>query len=110
LWAEIALATVFTLNKSPHAFLDHELPVARWNSLVPGGGMHESDAYFLQTLGFSAVFLAPRHIGKLSMKVRDGVLVGYESGAKAYCIWDIESHEIVVTCAVNLNEALFPFS
>lgn len=110
LWAEIALATAFTLNQSPHSFLNHVSPLSVWNSFIPDTGLHGPDPSFLRTLGCSAIYLAPRVSGKLGLKGREGVLLGYEAGAKAYRVWDLEYKKVVITCSVLFNESIFPFT
>lgn len=53
--------------------------------------------------------LKTKELSKLSAKSKQCVLVGYETGARAYRLWDRDSRKIIVSRNVTFNERLFPF-
>lgn len=97
LWAEIAMATVYILNRSPNSTIQHCMPLNAWITQVPGEGLNKPNLSFLRVLGCQAIYLPPRSTtSALSAKGAEGILVGYEEGAKAYRIWNKTSQKITV--------------
>lgn len=110
LWAEIAVATVYILNRSPNSTLQGHMPINKWISHIPGEGLDKANLSFLRVLGCQAIYLPPRSTSSgLSAKGVDGVHVGYEEGAKAYRIWNRSTNKITVCRNVIFNEHIFPY-
>lgn len=88
LWGEIVLATSHILNMSPTSSTV-DIPADTWQRACAGSGAHLSDHSFLRVLGCQALVHIPKPLRrKLDHCVKDLIHVGYESGSKAYCLWD----------------------
>lgn len=108
LWGEIVMTVSFLLNLSPSSTLDMNTPHNLWHEDLPGS--HSSNTDFLRAIGSAAYpLLKTTEMNKLSPKSKKCVLVGYETGARAYRLWDSASRKIIVSRNVIFNERSFPY-
>lgn len=108
LWGEIILATSLILNMSPTTSTI-DIPADTWQQACAGTGAHLSDHSFLRVLGCQSLVDVPKPLrSKLDCCVKDLIHVGYESGSKAYQLWDPSTNQISVSRDVTFNENYSP--
>lgn len=108
LWGEIVMATSHILNMSPTRSTT-DIPVNVWQQACAGSGAHLSDHSFLRVLGCQAlVHIHKARRRKLDACAEELILVGYETGSKAYRLWNPNTRRIVISRDVTFNEAHFP--
>lgn len=108
LWGEVVMTVSFLLNLSPSSTLDMNTPHSLWHEDIPGS--HSANTDFLRAIGCAAYpLLKSTEINKLSPKSKKCVLVGYETGARAYRLWDTKSKKIIVSRNVIFNKKSFPY-
>lgn len=107
LWGEFTLATCHILNLSPTSSVN-DMPINLWTVPIGGSGAHPGDISFLRVLGCQAYTHIPKiQRLKLDPTAISLVLVGYESGAKAYRLWDPDTKRIIISRNVVFNESCF---
>lgn len=108
LWGEFTMAMCHILNLSPSSSID-DMPLNLWAGPSAGSGAHQGDISFLRVLGCQAFTHIPKsQRRKLDPDAISLMLVGYESAAKAYRLWDPETKRIVISRHVVFNESCFP--
>lgn len=108
LWGEVVSATSHVLNLSPSSVVP-DSPHDLWHNASAEGGIHKSDISFLRVIGCAGyVHTHGVNRRKLDDTLKRMVLVGYEHGAKAYRLYDLDSHRITVACDVTFLETVFP--
>ena len=89
-----------TVNRSPRKLLEWRTPYEALTGRIP-------DISHFRVFGCRA--WAHNNKGKkLDAKSIPMIFVGYESGSKAYRLWDPKSHRIVISSDVQFNEEEFP--
>ena len=103
-WEHAVLAAVHIYNRSPARTLSWRTPYEVWNcGQVP-------DVSHIRTFGCKAYMHIPDDKRrKLDAKALEVTLVGYESGAKGYRLWDRQAHTLRLSRDVTFDESVFPF-
>jgi transposase InsO family protein len=98
-WAFALITAVYLRNRSPTSSLDNQTPIEAWTGRQP-------------SLGHLRVFgcLAYAHVpdlkrGKLDVKARACVLVGYSAESKAYLLYDPDGRSVITSKDVTFVEA-----
>ena len=99
-WVEALTVAVHVVNRSPHKLLEWRTPYEALTGRVP-------DVSHFRVFGCRA-WVHNNKGKKLDAKSIPMIFVGYESGSKAYRLWDPKSHWIVISSDVQFNEEEFP--
>lgn len=109
LWGEVVLASLHILNLSPSSVINSS-PHDMWHDASADGGSHRGDVGFLRVIGCEAYVHSPHdERRKLDNTSKRKVFVGYETGAKAYRLCDMDSGTITISRDVTFLEAVFPY-
>lgn len=109
LWGEVVMATSHILNLSPSSVINSS-PHDVWHDAAADSGSHRSDVKFLRVIG-CASYVHSHHDERRKLdntSVRK-IFVGYEPGAKAYRLYDMDSGVISISRDVTFIETVFPF-
>ena len=99
-WVEALAIAVHVVNRSPRKLLEWRTPYEALTGRVP-------DVSHFRVFGCRA-WVHNNKGKKLDAKSIPMIFVGYESGSKAYHLWDPKSHRIVISSDVQFNEEEFP--
>ena len=101
-WAETALTAMYLTNHSSVSRLPDMTPEQAWSGLKP-------QVTEFRPFSCPAYSHIPKaNHTKLESKTQKCVLVGYQVGTKAYCLWDPKAHKMVISRDVIFNEWLKP--
>jgi hypothetical protein len=90
---------VYLLNRSYTCAVDDKTPYKLWHGKTP-------NLHYLRVFGCIAhVKMVRPHLKKLEDRSKKMVLLGYESGSKAYKVFDPLSQRVHVTRDVVFDEA-----
>jgi hypothetical protein len=97
-WGEAVKVAVYLLNRAPTKSLNGKTPYEAWYGRRPG-------VRHLRTFGCVA-YAKKIGIGmnKLSDRSIPGVFLGYESGTKAYRVFDPVNNKLIVSRDVIFDE------
>jgi hypothetical protein len=97
-WAEAAMTAVYLGNIPPHTALKNKTPIEIWSRRRPSlHGIHE--------FGTITYAYKPKALcKKLDNKSEKCVLLGYTVGTKAYCLWRIRDHCIIISRDVTFDD------
>ena len=103
-WEYAVHTAVHVFNRTPTRVLNWRTPYEVWNSgQVP-------DVSHFRTFGCKGYMHIPDDKrGKLDAKAFEVTLVGYESGAKGYRLWDRHARTLRLSRDVTFDEDVFPF-
>ena len=101
-WAEVALTATYLINCSPTTCLCDMTPEEAWSGTKPT--VTRSQPF--SCLAYAHVPKANRT--KLESKTCKCIMLGYEPGTKAYCLWDPKRRCIVKSCDVIFDERINP--
>lgn len=97
-WGEAVKVAVYILNRSPTKSLNQKTPYEAWFSKKPG-------VQHLRTFGCRAYAKRVRPgVTKLSDRSIPGVFLGYETGTKAYRVYDPINDKLIVSRDVIFDE------
>ena len=99
-WVEALAIAVHVVNRSPRKLLEWRTPYEALTGRIP-------DVSHFRVFGCRA-WVHNNKGKKLDAKSIPMIFVGYESGSKAYRLWDPKSHWIVISSDVQFNEEEFP--
>jgi hypothetical protein len=99
-WAEALLTAVHIINMSPSRPLGSKIPQELWTKQKPDYGQ-------LRIFGCEAYTLVPKDDRrKLESQSRKCIFLGYGTdGSFGYRLWDPETHQVVQSSEVVLNES-----
>ena len=100
MFKKLLSTTVHVVNRSPRKLLEWRTPYEALTGRVP-------DVSHFHVFGCRA-WVHNNKGKKLDAKSIPMIFVGYESGSKAYRLWDPKSHRIVISSDVQFNEEEFP--
>lgn len=100
-WAEAALTATYLGNVSPHAALNDKTPMEVWSKKRP----HILGIREFGTIAYAFIPKALRK--KLDDKSDKCVLLGYAVGSKAYRLWRISDHRVIISRDVQFNEGSY---
>ncbi|CAB77906.1 putative polyprotein [Arabidopsis thaliana] len=80
-WAEATHTAVLLINKTPCSANNFEFPDKRWSGKAP---------IYSYLRRYGCVTFVQTDDGKLNLRAKKGVLIGYPSGVKGYKVWLIE--------------------
>jgi transposase InsO family protein len=97
-WGEAVVTAVYLLNRAPKKSLSGKTPYEAWHDVKPA-------VDHLRTFGCVAHVKNVRpHLSKLENRSKKVVLLGYESGAKAYRVFDPVARRIHVSRDIVFDE------
>lgn len=98
-WGEACATAVYIRNRVTTASLPSKItPHHRWNGEPP-------DVSHLRTFGAKCYYVLPKkHIKKLDARARKAIMVGYSNQSKGYKIFDLQSHQFIVSRDVRFLE------
>ena len=98
LWPEAVRTAVYILNRTTSAS-QLKTPFESWFGVKP-------DLTHFKVFGTECMVYQPKQLGrkKWDAKAKKMLLVGYESTAKNFRLYDSESRKIIVSCDVVFNE------
>jgi hypothetical protein len=97
-WGEAVVTAVYLLNRAPTKSLSGKMPYEAWHDVKPV-------VDHLRTFGCVAHVKNVRpHLSKLEDRSKKVVLLGYESGAKAYRVFDPVARRIHVSRDIVFDE------
>jgi len=94
-WAEATHTAVLLINKTPCSANNFEFPDKRWSGKAP---------IYSYLRRYGCVTFVQTDDGKLNLRAKKGVLIGYPSGVKGYKVWLIEERKCVVSRNVIFQE------
>ena len=94
-WAESVATACYIVNRSPHSYLDGEIPFKVWS------GEH-ADYDKLKVFGCIAYY----HVkdNKLDERAKKAIFLGYPKGVKGYRLWSIEDSKFIISRDVTFDE------
>ena len=103
-WEYAVHTAAHIYNRSPTRVLSWRTPYEVWNS------GQVLDVSHIRTFGCKVYMHIPADKrGKLDVKVSEVTLVGYESGAKGYRLWDRQARTLRLSRDVTFYEGVFLF-
>ena len=101
-WAEVIMVTAHIHNRSPRKGLNWKTPHELFNGCTP-------DVSYLRVFGCCAWVYTPKdQQKKWDTNSQQMIFVGYESGLKAYRLWNLRTCSIVVSICVCFDETTLP--
>ena len=100
-WAEAALTATYLGNISPHTALNDKTPMEVWSKKRP----HILGICEFGTIAYA--FIPKALQKKLDNKSDKCILLGYAVGSKAYHLWCISDHQVIISCDVQFNEGSY---
>ena len=102
-WGECILAATYIINLLPSSVLNWETPFERLMKKPP-------DYTSLRTMGCLCYATNSHTRGdKFAPKAKRCIMLGYPNGQKAYRVYDLEDHKILICRDVVFKEDQFPF-
>ena len=101
-WAEAIGVAAHVLNCSPRKGLDWRTPYELLYGRIP-------EVSYLRVFGCRAWIYSEKQGKKFDARANPMVFVGYESGSKAFRLWNPKSRSIVVSANVRFNESELPY-
>ena len=99
LWGEAINTAVYILNRVSSRTLHGATPFTKWYGELP-------DVSYFREFGSICYGHVPKQIRqKLDSKARECLFVGYFTTAKAYRLWCLNKHKIIITRDVIFDEA-----
>ena len=101
-WSEAVSVAAHIHNRSPRKGLDWKTPHELFHGRTP-------DVSYLRVFGCRAWVYTPKdQRKKWDANSQPMIFVGYETGSKAYRLWNPKTRSIVVSASVRFNESLLP--
>lgn len=86
----------------------NNIPYNWWQKAFDSTGTHLASLHFLRMIGCAAyVHQQEEYLLKMDLMETEMVLVGYETGSKAYCIWNPKSKKIVTSSDLTFLTSVF---
>ena len=99
-WSEAISVAAHIHNRSPRKGLDWKTPHELFHGRTP-------DVSYLRVFGCRAWVYTPKdQRKKWDANSQPMIFVGYETGSKAYQLWNPKTHSIVVSASVRFDESL----
>lgn len=98
LWAEAARTATHVKNRIPLKRLDGKTPIEAWTGKQP------NVSYFRIFASKAYMLIDKQFRTKFEKKSKEMILVGYESGQKAYKLWERGTRKIVTARDVEIIE------
>jgi hypothetical protein len=100
-WGEAVVIVVYILNRAPTRSLEGKTPYEVWHGKKPS-------VHHLRTFGCVVYVKDTRpHLAKLDAQGKKGVFIGYETGSKAYSVFDPVENKVHVSRHVAFDENNF---
>ena len=101
-WAEAIMVAAHIHNCSPRKGLNWKTPHELFNGRTP-------NVSYLCVFGCRAwVYMPKDQQKKWDANSQQMIFVGYKSGLKAYCLWNLRTCSIVVSACVHFDETTLP--